>query len=1189
MSTIFTNIPNDSLKSALAEAFDAISEAHLMDEATLIHQIIEDADLSREQRDNIQERAIGLIDFIRNSGQPGLMDQFLSEYGLSTNEGIALMCLAEALLRVPDAGTIDALIEDKITPYNWDKHFGQSSSVLVNASTIGLMLTGRVLDEDNTTSVSGLLNRTVKRLGEPVVRMAVKRAMKEMGNQFVLGQTIEQAIKRGRAELREGFLYSYDMLGESALTQADADAYYEAYSNAIRVIGESGKLGPVAERPGISVKLSALHPRFEFNKAERLHQELVPRLTALAILAKENGMGLNIDAEEANRLEASLPILLSTLSDERLAGWDGFGVVIQAYGKRATHVIDWLYQLATALDRRVMVRLVKGAYWDSEIKHGQVEGAADFPVFTQRAATDVSFICCAKKLLAMTDRIYPQFATHNAQTAAAILELADAGQPYEFQRLHGMGETLHNHLRQNEGVRCRIYAPVGPHKDLLAYLVRRLLENGANSSFVNQINDKRLPSRTLATDPMDRVTQTAGKRSSNLKSPADIYAPSRVAARGWDINSSTDIFEINEARQEFRHQQWEAKPITVVPFASGITETLTNPADPTDIVGTVTLATANDAAEAASAANTWEDVSAEERAKFLRRAADLYEAEFGELFALLTREAGKTQTDAIAEVREAVDFLRYYANQAEKLGIHTSLGIVTCISPWNFPLAIFTGQIAAALAAGNGVLAKSAETTPLIAAKAVTLMHYAGVPLSVLQYLPGTGQEVGNALVSHPRTAGVCFTGSTGTAHAIHQAMAANLSPDAPLIAETGGLNAAIIDSTALPEQAVRHTIASAFQSAGQRCSAMRILYIQEDIADGFLAMLFGAMDELALGNPWDLTTDIGPIISASAHQQIHEYIDQARSQGRLLKQLATPEQGHFVGPAVIEVTGIEEMQEEIFGPVLHIARFRAEDYEATLAAINHKGYGLTFGLHTRIDERVKAISGQMKMGNIYINRNQVGAVVESQPFGGEGLSGTGPKAGGPRYVNRFTAPHRTIYENTDNANIASLADAQRLIDGVHRPELEALVTEEMAGPTGESNVFSLWPRGLILCLGPTLDEALVQAGAARRAGCPTAIIAPGAQGPGCIDGYLSRDDLSKLEGIDVVALSSDDADLRHARIALASRPGKIIPLCPAANLEHYCVVERHTCIDTTAAGGNATLLTDPGADADSATSGAIV
>jgi RHH-type proline utilization regulon transcriptional repressor/proline dehydrogenase/delta 1-pyrroline-5-carboxylate dehydrogenase len=1184
MSTTLTSTLNESLDFALAEALDAISEAHLADEANLIHQIIDDADLSREQRDNIQERAIGLIDFIRNSGQPGLMDQFLSEYGLSTNEGIALMCLAEALLRVPDAGTIDALIEDKITPYNWDEHFGKSSSVLVNASTIGLMLTGRVLDEDNTTSVSGLLNRIVKRLGEPVVRVAVRRAMKEMGNQFVLGQTIEQAIKRGRAEMREGFLYSYDMLGEGALTQVDADAHYTAYSNAIMVIGKSGSDGPIAQRPGISVKLSALHPRFEFSKAERLQRELVPRLIKLALLAKENGMGLNIDAEEANRLEASLPILLATLRDERLAGWDGFGVVIQAYGKRATHVIDWLYQLATELDRKVMVRLVKGAYWDSEIKHAQVEGTTDFPVFTQRAATDVSFICCAKKLLAMTDRIYPQFATHNAQTAAAILELADSGQPYEFQRLHGMGETLHNHLRQNEGVRCRIYAPVGPHKDLLAYLVRRLLENGANSSFVNQINDKRLPSRTLATDPMDRVTQSAGKRSRNLKSPSDIYAPSRLASRGWDISNSTDILEINDARQEFQDQQWTAEPITVEPSEGAAEEMLINPANPADTVGTVTFATADDAAQAAIAATTWDDVSAEERAKFLRRAADLYEAEFGELFALLAREAGKTQADAIAEVREAVDFLRYYANQAEKLGIHSPLGIITCISPWNFPLAIFTGQIAAALAAGNGVLAKSAETTPLIAARAVTLMHYAGVPLSVLQYLPGTGQEVGNALVSHPQTAGVCFTGSTKTAQAIHQAMAANLSPDAPLIAETGGLNAALIDSTALPEQAVRHTIASAFQSAGQRCSALRILYIQEDIADGFLAMLFGAMDELALGDPWDLTTDVGPIISASAQQHIKAYIDQARTQGRLLKQLAAPEQGHFIGPAVVEVTGIDEMQEEIFGPVLHIARFRAEDYESTLEAVNRKGYGLTFGLHTRIDERVKAISGQMKMGNIYINRNQVGAVVESQPFGGEGLSGTGPKAGGPRYVNRFTAPHRSIHPVDLAPAPISLADAQRLIDAVHRPEFEALVIEEMAGPTGEANLFSLWPRGLVLCLGPTLDEALVQAGAARRAGCPTAIIAPGAEGPGCIDGYLRRDDLSQLEGLDVVALSSDDEDLRRCRIALARRPGKIIPLCPAANLEHYCVVERHTCIDTTAAGGNATLLADSGSDAESGT-----
>lgn len=1159
--------------SELETAAAAIRAAHVADQAAVIRQLMDDAALTDAQRINIQARAVALIGHIRSAGEPGLMDQFLAEYGLSTNEGIALMCLAEALLRVPDAATIDALIDDKITPYNWSEHFGESSSALVNASTVALMLTGSVLDDDNTSSVFGLLHRTVKRLGSPVVRVAVRRAMQEMGNQFVLGQTIEQALKRARAEMRQGFQYSYDMLGEGALTMVDADGYYAAYSNAIRVIGKSGKKGPVAARPGISVKLSALHPRFEYAKAQRLQQELVPRLLNLALLARDYGMGLNIDAEEANRLEASLPILQQTLSDERLRGWDGFGVVIQAYGKRATPLIDWLYTLATQLDRKIMVRLVKGAYWDSEIKHAQVEGNPDFPVFTRRAATDVAYICCAKKLLGMTDRIYPQFATHNAQTAAAILELAQDGQPYEFQRLHGMGETLHNYLRHQAGVACRIYAPVGPHKDLLAYLVRRLLENGANSSFVNQINDFSLSAQTLAADPMDRVALLGARPPRGLRSPAEIYAPSRQAAIGWDLASSEVISTINAEREPFRLSQWHTRPMTVSAVSGDKLLTVINPSDPNDILGSVIFATSEDTATAAAQASTWTHVSGAERAKFLRRAADLYETSFGELFALLQREAGKTLADAVAELREAVDFLRYYANQAEILASSEPLGIVCCISPWNFPLAIFTGQIAAALAAGNGVLAKPAESTSLIAAKAVSLLHHAGVPLQVLQCLPGTGAEVGGTLASHELNAGLCFTGSTHTARLINQAMAKSANPFAPLIAETGGLNAAIIDSTALPEQAVRATIASAFQSSGQRCSALRILYIQEDVAAGFLTMLFGAMEELALGNPWDLATDIGPLISADAQIKVQDYVNKARHQGRLLKQLPVPTEGHFVGPAVIEVTGIADLEQEVFGPVLHIARFKAEDFAATLDAINATGYGLTFGLHTRIDERVKAISAQLQTGNIYVNRNQVGAVVETQPFGGEGLSGTGPKAGGPRYVQRFTKPYRYSGDLPPAATV-SLAEAQRLIDETHHPVPAALMIQDMPGPTGESNRLAVWPRGLVLCLGPSLEAARAQAGAARRVGCPAVIISAGAQGPGCIDGQLERSALASLQGLEVVALSSPDDDLRLARMAIASRPGKIIPLVAGDNLEQYCLVERHTCIDTTAAGGNATLLT---------------
>jgi RHH-type proline utilization regulon transcriptional repressor/proline dehydrogenase/delta 1-pyrroline-5-carboxylate dehydrogenase len=1149
----------------------AIRAMHTANEAEVLASLISSARIDLGQRQRIQDRAVSLIERMRSSGQPGLMEMFLAEYGLSTNEGIALMCLAEALLRVPDPGTIDALIEDKISPYDWSEHFGKSGSSVVNASTVALMLTGRVLDEDNSASVSGLLNRTVKRLGEPVVRMAVKQAMREMGNQFVLGQTIGEALKRGRGEMKRGFLYSYDMLGEAALTQADADEYYAAYADAIRAIGKQAGDGPLTDQPGISVKLSALHPRFEFAKKDRLLKELAPRLNDLAMLAKKFNLGLNVDAEEANRVEPLLQVVRVALSDPRLAGWDGFGLVIQAYGKRAAPVIDWLYALATKLDRRVMVRLVKGAYWDSEIKQAQVDGASDYPVFTRRVATDISYTCCAARLLRMTDRIYPQFATHNAQTAAAILELADAPRSFEFQRLHGMGETLHNQLLKEEGARCRIYAPVGPHKDLLAYLVRRLLENGANSSFVNQVVDPRYSALALAADPFDSLPDIQSGLPTRLQASADLFGPGRSAAQGWDLQNGDVVRQIDHARERFIEYQWQAEPIVAGEFTGKSSRQIHNPANG-ELVGTVIEASLEDCIQATELANIWEYAGATERAFTLRRAAELFETSFGELFALLAREAGKTLLDAVAELREAVDFLRYYANQAEAHPDSEPRGIITCISPWNFPLAIFTGQIAAALAAGNGVLAKPAETTPLIAAAAVKLLHAAGVPRDVLQLLPGDGIEVGQTLVSQPKIKGVCFTGSTATAQAINRMMAEHLSPDAPLIAETGGINAAVIDSTALPEQAVRNTLVSAFQSAGQRCSALRILYIQEDVADGFLEMLAGAMDELDLGNPWALDTDVGPIISDHAQRDIQTYIDNAQADGRLFKQLAAPTKGNFVGPAIIKVNGIEDLEHEVFGPVLHVARFNANDFDNVLEAVNNRGYGLTFGLHTRIDERAKTISDHLHVGNIYVNRNQVGAVVESQPFGGEGLSGTGPKAGGPHYVRRFQHSESLCSEANPGPS-TPLEQVQAAITALHWHEPQPLDMQEMPGVTGEANRLSLWPRGTVLCLGPTLQDAVIQAGEARRMGCPTLTVVPGAVGVGSIDGFLDRADLTELEGIDVVALWSDDDDLRAARKALAARQGKILPLVSGADLASYCLLERHTCIDTTAAGGNATLL----------------
>lgn len=1152
------------------DEFYPIRALHVADEANVLSALVSSANIDYGMRRNIQDRAVSLIERMRSSGNPGLMELFLAEYGLSTNEGIALMCLAEALLRVPDPGTIDELIEDKITPYDWHSHMGKSGSSLVNASTVALMLTGRVLDEDNTASVSGLLNRTVKRLGEPVVRTAVKQAMREMGNQFVLGQTIEEAIKRGRSEEKRGFLYSYDMLGEAALTQADADEYFESYAAAIEAIGKHGKDKPIPDQPGISVKLSALHPRFEFAKTERMLKELALRLNSLARLAKKYNLGLNVDAEEANRLEPLLMVVREALSDPQLAGWDGFGLVIQAYGKRAAPVIDWFYALAKKLDRRVMVRLVKGAYWDAEIKQAQVDGAEDYPVFTRRVATDISYTCCAAKLLRMSDRIYPQFATHNAQTAAAILELATDMDAFEFQRLHGMGESLHNLLLEEESARCRIYAPVGPHKDLLAYLVRRLLENGANSSFVNQVVNPQYTAQALAADPFDGLHKIQSGLPRGLQPANDLYRPNRTASRGWDLQNGEVVRQVDQARERFVKHTWKAQPVLAGPFVGEAPRPVHNPAHNGEIVGTVIDATEKDCEVAARNATQWEHSGGSERAFTLRRAADLYETHFGELFALLTREAGKTTADAVAEVREAVDFLRYYANQVDNNMSTEPRGVFVCISPWNFPLAIFTGQIAAALAAGNGVLAKPAETTPLIAVAAVNLLHNAGVPRNVLQLLPGDG-KVGQALLKQDVVKGVCFTGSTSTAQAINRTMASELDPAAPLIAETGGLNAAVIDSTALPERAVRDTIASAFQSAGQRCSALRVLYIQADVAEPFLEMLTGAMDELDLGDPWNLDTDVGPIISEQARQEIQAYIDEARDDGRLLKQLKTPAGGNFVGPAVIEVEGIQDLDKEVFGPVLHVARFKAQDFDRVLSDVNNSGYGLTFGLHTRIDDRAKTISERLHVGNIYVNRNQVGAIVESQPFGGEGLSGTGPKAGGPYYVQRFIRP---VSDNKPVVKGSSIKPetVQQAINALHW-QPQKLDVREMPCVTGESNRLALWPRGTVLCLGPSVEDAVKQAGTARRMGCPALIVAPGAEGYDSVDGFLDRADLGRLEGIAAVALWSDEEDLRAARKALAARDGQIIPLVTAQDLESYCLLERHTCVDTTAAGGNASLL----------------
>jgi len=1134
-----------------------IRTGSLRDEAMLVRQLVAEAGLDAAARAAIVAQAADLVRQIRAGGKPGLMEVFLAEYGLSTDEGIALMCLAEALLRVPDAETMDALIEDKIAPSDWGRHLGRSASSLVNASTWALMLTGKVLD-DREPGVVGHLRAAVRRLGEPVIRRAVAQAMKEMGRQFVLGETIEAAMTRAAELEARGYAYSYDMLGEAARTEADARRYHLAYSRAIATIGAAAKGRDIRANPGISVKLSALHPRYEVAKRDRVLAELVPRLRALAALANDAGLGFNIDAEEADRLALSLEVIGAVLEDPALSGWDGFGVVVQAYGRRAGAVIDHLADQAARLNRRIMVRLVKGAYWDAEVKRAQVLGLSSFPVFTRKDSTDVSYIANARKLLGLTDRIYPQFATHNAHTVAAVLHMADemgvvAG-AFEFQRLHGMGERLHDIVLTARGTRCRIYAPVGAHRDLLAYLVRRLLENGANSSFVNQIVNEEVPPEAVAACPLTAVEALAVLPNPALATGPGLFG-ARKNSRGWDLTDAGDLAGIAAAREPHLARPFEAGPRLAGPVAGALRREVSNPATGA-VAGYVLEAARPDVDEALRLAEPWAALPAD-RADVLRKAADLYEAEHGAIFAILAREAGKSLPDAVSELREAVDFLRYYADGAAAL-TGAPLGRVVCISPWNFPLAIFTGQIAAALAAGNAVLAKPAEQTPLVAALAVDLMHRAGVPRTALQLLPGDGPTVGGALTSDPRVDGVCFTGSTETALAIRRAMAANLAPTAPLIAETGGLNAMLVDSTALPEQAVRDILASSFQSAGQRCSALRCLYVQEDVAEAVEEMLFGAMDELALGDPWLLETDIGPLIDAEAQGAIAAYVAKARAEGRVMKELVAPAGGHFLAPAVIRVRGIEDMEREVFGPVLHVARFKAGDLNRVIAAINASGYGLTFGLHTRIDDRVQQIVETIHAGNTYVNRNQIGAVVGSQPFGGEGLSGTGPKAGGPEYLVRFTC--QTVPEAAPDVTTTPASAVQKALAAAVLPA-RATQTRDLPGPTGESNRLSMWARAPLLCLGPGAETAVAQAARVRDLG-GVAVEAPG----------LDPAALTTLAGFSGAIWWGDAMQGRAHAQALAARRGPILPLVGMPDAAHVHL-ERHVCIDTTASGGNAQLL----------------
>lgn len=1019
------------------------------DETAMVEMLLGEAALETPVKARIQSQARALVEEMRRRGkESGGLDAFMHEYELSNQEGLVLMCLAEALLRVPDPGTANRLIKDKLGDADWEGHLGQSSSLFVNASTLALMMTGRVvhLDDDVTGNVGGFIRKLISRSGEPVIRQSMIQAMKIIGRQFVMGRSIMEALERAKEDEKNGYRHSYDMLGEAALTMADADAYLEAYSDAIAAVGKESSGRGVIEGPGISVKLSALHPRYESTQHDRVMREVVPRIFRLAREAKELDVGLCVDSEEADRLDLQMDVMEAVSASPELDGWNGFGLALQGYQKRAFHVIDWLTDLARRHDRRLMVRLVKGAYWDTEIKRAQEQGLEGYPVFTRKVSTDVSYIACARKLLRNPDTIYPQFATHNAHTVATVLELAGESRDFEFQRLHGMGTPLYDQIvgGGKASVPCRVYAPVGSHEDLLAYLVRRLLENGANSSFVNRIVDDSAPIDDIIADPWGKAASLTDKPHPHIPLPVGIFGSERINARGMDLSDPAILRPLKQSLSNCP-TEWKAG----VSGGRGTPRDIHYPADHRIVVGRVCDAVAEDVDEvivrASAVSHDWDAVPANVRATCLEKTADLLEENTPELLALCVREAGKTLADSIPEIREAVDFCRYYAERAREdfsgtqqmpgptgekneLSLH-GRGVFACISPWNFPLAIFLGQVSAALAAGNSVIAKPAEQTPLIAARAVEFLHQAGVPEDVVQLLPGDGPTVGKPLIDDPRVSGVAFTGSTDTARLIQRALSQRPGAIAPLIAETGGQNAMIVDSSALPEQVVSDAVFSAFRSAGQRCSALRVLFVQNDIMSDLTKMLAGATEELVLGDPGLLATDVGPVIDTDALNLLETHAHRMDREATLVCQATLSDEckyGTFFAPRAYRIDRLDQLDREVFGPVIHIIGYDGGRLDEVIDSINDTGFGLTLGVHSRVDSTIDHIRKRARVGNMYVNRNMIGAVVGVQPFGGEGLSGTGPKAGGPRYLHRF-ATERSYSVNTTasggNAALMSLQD----------------------------------------------------------------------------------------------------------------------------------------------------------------------
>ena len=1218
----------------------AITAAYRKPEPEAVAALLAQARLPRVQADAAQALAQRIARCLRerksDGGRAGIVQGLLQEYALSSQEGVALMCLAEALLRIPDSETRDALIRDKISHGDWAPHLGQSPSLFVNAASWGLLITGKLVSTHSERGLGSTLGGLIRKGGEPLIRKGVDMAMRMMGQQFVTGETIALALEHARGLEAQGFRYSYDMLGEAALTSEDAGRYLASYEAAIHAIGKAAAGKGLYDGAGISIKLSALHPRYSRAQYSRVMAELYPVLLKLTLLARQYEIGLNIDAEETDRLELSLDLLERLCLAPELKGFNGIGFVIQAYQKRCPHVIDYVIDLARRSGHRLMIRLVKGAYWDSEIKRAQLDGQHDYPVYTRKAYTDVSYLACAKKLLGAPDAVYPQFATHNAQTLASIYEYAgpDTYHPtqYEFQCLHGMGEPLYEQVvgKTSEGKLgrpCRIYAPVGTHETLLAYLVRRLLENGANTSFVNRIADPGIAIETLVEDPVATVDRWAaeegavGLHHAAIPQPLALYGLVRANSQGIDLSDEATLTALGEAVRSTCQQSWDVTPLLAFDSAATtVAEPVLNPANHSDQVGMVRSATPDEVEAAVSHAQAgfpgWATTAPADRAAMLERAADLMQAEIQPLIGLLIREAGKTAANAIAEVREAIDFLRYYAAQVRadfRNDSHLPLGPVVCISPWNFPLAIFTGQVAAALAAGNTVLAKPAEQTPVVAHHAVRLLWRAGVPRSAVQLVTGSGSRVGAQLVADPRVQGVMFTGSTEVARILQETLARRLSPagkPVPLIAETGGQNCMVVDSSALTEQVVNDVVSSAFDSAGQRCSALRVLCLQEEVADRVIHMLKGAMAEQRLGQPDALSVDIGPVIDADARDGIARHIDAMRAKGRPVFQQARQAagalgQGTFIVPTLIELERIGELEREIFGPVLHVVRYQRRELGALIEQINGTGYGLTFGVHTRIDETIARVVESVHAGNLYVNRNMVGAVVGVQPFGGEGLSGTGPKAGGPLYLYRLLAQHpagamargvifsggtelpaprpalQALREWAQAGGNAGLAAACDSFAAQSRSGASIVLT----GPTGERNSYQILPREAVLSLAPRDSDRLVQLAATLSVGSLAvwpATAAPLRESlPQPVRSQIALADNWRSPAVhfDAVLHHGDAAGLRDICDFLARRPGAIIGVQSLAEGEagvalERLVIERSVSVNTAAAGGNASLMT---------------